>query len=388
VTAELDGLFAPVSAVADAVLREGEVLYPYRASAVKNRLRFQWGVVVPRAQAAATGGDWSVRADCVLEGEGATVTVRVRWLAVVAGEVFDDTELHSVDVADVRADGTVRRVDRDGGVVRAGAVALPGPWPLARLTVEVENPGDWCDPRAPWQEVTRRSLVGVHVLAAARGGRFLSCADPPEFARPAVTACANRGLWPVPVGDATLMLAAPIILPDFPEVAPESPGDLCDATEIDELLTLRVLTLTEQEKAEARATHPLSAEIVSRCEALGPEELARLHGAVRSLRPLASPPWWDPGADTSVDPASDGVWVEGARVRRGSRVRLRPRERADAQDLFVAGRAATVEAVFRDVDGEVHVAVVLDDDPGADLARAEGRFRYFRPDELQVLEAE
>ena len=60
--------------------------------------------------------------------------------------------------------------------------------------------------------------------------------------------------------------------------------------------------------------------------------------------------------------------------------------RADAQDLFLAGRPAQVEAVLNDVDGQVHVAVSPDDDPAADLQRSHGRFLYFAPDELEPTE--
>ena len=95
-------------------------------------------------------------------------------------------------------------------------------------------------------------------------------------------------------------------------------------------------------------------------------------------------PWWDPGADRTVSPATDGVVVSGVEVKKGSRVRLRPLlRRADAQDMFLAGREATVEAVFLDVDGNRHLAVTLDEDPAADLQRWHGRYLYFSPDEVE-----
>jgi hypothetical protein len=95
-------------------------------------------------------------------------------------------------------------------------------------------------------------------------------------------------------------------------------------------------------------------------------------------------PWWDPGADRSVSPETDHVMIAGVRVARGSRVRMCPgRRRADAQDLFLTGRTALVEAVLFDVDGQAHLALVPDDDPGADLQRSEGRFLYFAPDEVE-----
>jgi len=98
-------------------------------------------------------------------------------------------------------------------------------------------------------------------------------------------------------------------------------------------------------------------------------------------------PWWDPGSDASVSPESDHIEIAGVRVARGSRVVMRPgARRADAQDLFLAGRSALVEAVFQDVDGQVHLAVTPEDDPAADLQRGHGRFLYFAPDEVEPLE--
>jgi hypothetical protein len=201
------------------------------------------------------------------------------------------------------------------------------------------------------------------------------------------------------------MLSSPIILYDHPTIAPESPGDLFDATEIDEILTLRTMALTEDEKREARATDERAAAIIDRVDNMPPELLERLHGAVRYLQgvegaktgapepdsPLSTAPgptpelvpWWDPGADRTVSPETDGVVVAGVTVAKGSRVRLRPGQRADAQDMFLAGRLATVEAVFLDVDGNRHLAVTLDEDPAADLQRWHGRYLYFAPDEVE-----
>jgi hypothetical protein len=167
---------------------------------------------------------------------------------------------------------------------------------------------------------------------------------------------------------------------------------LCDATEIDEILALRVMTLTDEEKRQARATDPRAAAIVDRCDTIPDEIFERLHGAVRSIRPAgAAAPWWDPAVDESVDPWRDTVSIGEITVAKGSRVRLRPGlpngsgRRTDAHDLFVDGMTATVQAVFVDVDGASHLAVTVDDDPAADLYEASGRFLYFHPDEVEPL---
>ena len=251
---------------------------------------------------------------------------------------------------------------------------------------------------------TRHSLLGAHLVIEARGASFVSLLEPPQHAAAAAATCHQDRCWPVLgglPGDTDLLLGLPIILYDYPEVAQESPGALFDATEIDEILSLRVLTMTDAEKAEARATDPLAREIVDRVDAMSPETMTGLHGTLRypgppdevptftDLREVDPPryggdaPWWDPAQDAAVDPHSDAVVVDGVRVTRGSVVRVHPQRRADAHDMFFADRLARVTAVLADVDGGTHVALVLVDDPAADLHDAAGRYFYFAPDEIE-----
>jgi hypothetical protein len=456
--------------VADAVLYEGYLLYPYRASAAKNQARWQFGVLMPRLWS-ESGPDepWSTRTECLLEPEDTTtVRVLVRFLHVQSKTVeevdveagtfrevpslpvdgselvpWDEATEHEVTVsaplarllagelttpferpggrrvepvhtvAGKLAGRTVRRRWPVMGSVRLSAERLDGPYGLVRLRLQVENTSAWNDPAAGRSVALRHALVAAHSLIGIDQGVFLSLLDPPEWARPAAEACRNLHTWPVLIGEEgrrDAMLSSPIILYDHPTIAPESPGDLFDATEIDEILTLRTMALTDAEKREARATDDRAAAIIDRVDNLPPELLDRLHGAVRYLRgvegtkgapdphpPAATPrrqplpkadpelvPWWDPGADRTVSPETDGVVVAGVMVAKGSRVRLRPgQRRADAQDMFLAGRLATVEAVFLDVDGNRHLAVTLDEDPAADLQRWHGRYLYFSPDEVE-----
>ncbi|HEX8933050.1 MAG TPA: hypothetical protein VF788_02405, partial [Pseudonocardiaceae bacterium] len=250
------------------------------------------------------------------------------------------------------------------------------------------------------------SLIAAHTVIAVTDGEFISLLDPPEWAKPATEACRNERIWPVMVGDEgrrDVILSSPIILYDYPSIAPESPGELFDGLEIDEILTLRTMTLTDEEKAEARATDEKTRKLMDRVDSMPPEMLDKLHGAIRYLgetpgirkepdpiETITTPgtPWWDPAADASVDPETDSVTIAGVEVAKGSKVVLMPgSRRADAQDMFLEGRTATVAAVLLDVDGNTHVAVTIDDDPGAEISAAHGRFRYFAPDELSPVGA-
>jgi hypothetical protein len=435
--------------VADAVLYEGYLLYPYRSSSAKNQVRWQFGVLSPAGAAAAGLGEAPALSTVLLlrPAAGARIDVHVRFLqvqqravevpadggwAAVDGLVVGDTDwvpwseaverevvVGGLTTADLLA-GRTLPVAVDGGedieplagptgrpagrlvrtrrpVAAELTVAAARVGAYLRLTVGLRNTARWDPAESTRDLAAARALVGAHLLLTGDGAGFVALTDPPADAAEAAAAVRNSGWWPVLVGDAVLV--APMILPDQPEIAPESPGDLFDATEIDEILTLRVMTLTEQEKAAARGTDPRAAAIIERCDTLPPEAMGRLHGARRDVVPAAGSgpagpvedpgvPWWDPAADASVAPESDAVLVGGVAVRKGSRVRLRPSRRADAQDMFLAGQVAVVTAVLSDVDGETHVAVVLADDPAADLHDWYGRYWYFAPDEIEPLPAE
>jgi hypothetical protein len=253
-------------------------------------------------------------------------------------------------------------------------------------------------------EALMRTLVAMHAVVSLRSGKFFSLTDPPENLRTATEACRNLGVWPVLVGspgEQDAMLASPIILYDYPQIAPESPGDLFDATEIDELLTLRIMTLTEEEKAMAGATDNRTRRLIERTESLAREQLAGLHGAVRRFEPVAADAvrgQRDPFArQTAVDDYAAGaelpspiksIQVDGVQLRPGDRVRLRPGLGGDIFDLALNGKVATIESIEQDYEDRFHVAVTLDDDPGRDLglARQPGHRFFFKPEELEPLD--
>jgi len=453
-----------VRQIADAVLYEGYILYPYRASAQKNRSRWQFGVVMAPEYAAVDPSESSfTRTECVLEHSGQPVVrVILRFLqvqrrstteeagpSVPAWDEAVEREIEfTVDTAELLGAGLVKEfsvpggedreplgADKAGFAVRrraplAGAVSVaatpvPGPWRAVRLQLRVENrtaavstsgptSGSTSGPTsgpAPQirDEALPTALIAAHVIVTVSGGQFISMTDPPEWAKPAVAECENTGSWPVladPDGGRQVVLASPIILYDHPELAPESPGELYDGTEIDEILTLRTLALSDKEKREARATDPRAAALIDRVESMDAPTMERLHGTIRSLRPSApgaaadaftgvpadydpAVPWWDPEADASVSPDTDAVMIGGRAVARGSLVRLRPgARRADAQDMFLAGRIAEVQAVLFDIEDQPYLAVALTDHPDPDLSIAHGRFLYFMPDEVEPCEPE
>ncbi|MDT3444411.1 hypothetical protein [Pseudofrankia sp. BMG5.37] len=509
--------FAAARAVADAVLYEGYLLYPYRRSSGKNRVRWQFGVLAPRpwveanclpaVTMAGSSDSWQQQTECLVEAPpSAVIHIRLRFLhlqhrsvqrrneraqsteaelveagsaeaelveaefveaefvevdAAASGDhrylTFDEAVEREIDIAvelseliagpcqrqvffpateSVEPLGHDTRIVRTqqpvSAVVSLSAWAAATPFPAWQLRLVTENTATDLATLASRQEALHRALLATHSLLGVRDGRFLSVLDPPAWAAQATRACENLRTFPVLAGAADtsdVVLSAPIILYDRPAVAPESPGDLFDATEIDEILSLRTMTLTEEEKQEARATDPRAAKIIDRVELIPDDVFARLHGVVRSLRPASaatgsiasadvvavsvtddvtdadagdvtpsrppatasaqepSPPrWWDPEADAAVSPDREAVLVDGVRVTRGARVRLRPRGRgSDAQDMFLDGREAVVEGVFLDVDDARHLAVILVDDPGADLHRWYGRHYYFAPDEVEVV---
>jgi hypothetical protein len=426
--------------IADAVLYEGYLLYPYRSTSSKNQSRWQFGVLGPQGAAdAGLGEDDTLAAQFIVDGGGElSLVVRflqlqhrraerdvgegrfervdeftsgsrtwVTWDEAVERELtfgpFDIANLETMRTLPVEVpDGTdVENVD-GGRLIRTRAavtgvleVSTESDDGLRRVSLVVRNTGTAVSDK---DAAIATSMIGTHVIAEVVGGEFVSLLEPPESAEGAVARCRQHRCFPVLAGkpgEHDLLLASPIILYDHPEIAEQSEGSLYDSTEIDEILTLRVMTMTDDEKAQARATDPLAAQIIDRCDSMSPESMQQLHGVLRN--PHADPSaglvpeipegidWWDPLADMAVRPEVDAVLVNGVRVAAGSRVRLRPSRRADAQDIFFAGRTARVTSVHEDVDGERHVGVIVEDEPDSEMPDEYGRYLYFGPDEIEPL---
>ena len=331
-----------VKKIAEAVLYEGYILWPYRRSAKKNQQRWTFGGVHPRAYSEARGEDdpWIMQTQCLVVGdEEPSIEVKVRFLHVVEREVgkkrgealeFVDElrvggELHLPwdEAADREIAlgrfklsellGSPRQAEVDvlggsreeslteptgevvGALVRSwrplhGAVEVGAELlqeGIFRVTVRITNTTPWGGEDR--ESTLRQTFVSTHTTLEVEAGEFVSLTDPPEELGEAAEGCENLKTWPVLVGEEgerNMLLSSPIILSDYPQVAPESPGDLFDGTEIDQMLVLNVLNLTDEEKEEMRASDPRGREILERCESLSPEELMRLNGTFRDIRML------------------------------------------------------------------------------------------------------
>lgn len=343
-----------IKEIANAVLFEGYLLYPYRQSAIKNRTRWTFGVVYPREYSEANGGiePWTMHTECLIEGDNGqsddiSLDITVRFLHLLLRSVVhpelvknDHEESHAgewglasrladeplqegveravsvpnlslreliarpriveinfpgerlVEEKDERGSTTTGQIVREqqpiiGTVILA---AEPVGENIFKLGIHIENrtpeTGGVTSRR---DAVLFQSFVSTHTILQVSHGSFISLLDPPEALQAVVTQCQNLRTWPVlvgQVGERNAMISSPIILYDYPQIAPESPGNLFDGTEIDEILSLRIMTLTDEEKDQMRQDER-TREILERTEALTPEQFMKLHGAIRDLRPIS-----------------------------------------------------------------------------------------------------
>ncbi|ROZ46242.1 hypothetical protein EEB13_18745 [Rhodococcus sp. WS3] len=451
------GVDHDVRAVADAILYEGYLLYPYRANSGKNQSRWQFGVLgPPGASELGVGEQSGMSAQAVVAADAGDLRVTLRFLHLqrrtvqrridpdgwesvhhvtsgdhewISWDEASECEIESgpyrlTDLGEGRSlafevpafseiepilDATGASIGR---IVRTRAAlsglvdlrAASGRPDQVVLSMDVRN--TTAIVAVDKHSAPAYSMLGAHVIMQCDTPSFVSLFSVNDEQTHEYPLIQDR-CYPVLAGTpnpalpdrSTTVLVSPIILYDFPVIAGQSEGSLFDSTEIDEILSLRILTMTDEEKAQARATDPKAAEIIDRCEALTPEGFADLHGVLRdphagqedaqgnSAPMLPEVPdgvdWWSPEADTRVSPRIDGILVGGVRIAGGSTVRVHPSRRADAQDLFFDGKLARVATIHEDVDGDIHVGVTLLDDPAADLHNWYGRYLYFAPDEVE-----
>jgi hypothetical protein len=287
-----------VRAVANAVLYEGYMLYPYRASALKNRSQgWSFGTLLPPAYVAEEPGEADALQGQVLVtgGEDALLTVEARFLQLgqSAPQVIERSVTAQRHVSEILRHSYQKTFSFDTeqsvqchrvtGEVELRAEEVDS---ALRLTVRLKNQTPLQTPVSNRDLVLFDALVAAHALVTAEGGEFASLLDPPEELRVAASACRQVGVFPVLAGsedEHAAMLLSPIILYDYPKIAQQSRGDFCDSSEIDEMLSLRVLTLSDAEKNEIRAAGGRASEILERTEALSPDELSSLHGMMYQL---------------------------------------------------------------------------------------------------------
>lgn len=443
-----------IRAIANAVLYEGYILYPYRPSSIKNRQRWTFGGVFPKAF--DQQGDASRMETQVLlrGGEQAAFNAHFRFLQVMTREVgqlatpvrelpvegepaltrvssfnVDGQELLAWEEAiereiglgplrpaDVQGAACVTPFcfkgarefepvrDRSGRIVAAlirtsqtiqGVVEAkaqkqsPDVW---KLTIGIENvtPLTGAD-REERAAAQLRAFASTHAILTVEDGAFISLLDPPDDLREAAGECRNVGAFPVLVGgqDNSAMLASPIILYDHPAIAPESPGDLFDGTEIDEILTLRILAMTDAEKREMASVDARARALLERTHALTAEDMARLHGVMRNHPSQASQIEPPPMGGDHEKPRLVSLLESGRSLCVGARVRLRPKSGGDIMDIVLKDKIAVVEAIERDFEDRIHVAVTLIDDPGRDLGAAgfPGHRFFFSQEEIEPIAA-
>ncbi len=343
-----------VEKIANAVLYEGYILYPYRSSSVKNQQRWNFGALCPQSYSQAQGGTefWMMQTECLIVGdEPTTFDVKVRFLHLlsrevgqltaplpelqkgaetdfqtvaameVGGQIYQtwqeaverEVSLPSINLNELVAEGQrqtftfpsnqeieplrepggqvigvlVRRQQFIEGSIEVAAERVSEQ--LCKVSVRILNRTALEDAQFKSRdEALMRSLVSTHTILGVRDGEFVSLLEPPEEFQEIAASCQNVGTWPVLVGEEgarDLLLSSPIILYDYPQIAPESAGDLFDGTEIDEILTLRIMTLTDEEKREMRGVDERARRILERTETLPAEQMMKLHGAMRAVSP-------------------------------------------------------------------------------------------------------
>lgn len=382
---------AAVDKIARAVLYEGYLLYPYRHSALKNQQRWNFGVLYPPAWTTQENGSdraWLRMEFLAACGENCQIAVLLRFLQMVAveteGRAWQEAEERELNIGEIPVakleagthvrDFSFEAAEQVTDLVKRRRMRIEGRVEISashvvdsvfRLSIRVTNTTQGAI--GSRDDALMLSLASAHVVVSITNGQLLSQTDPPEHLCDESAACQNTGLWPVLVGQpgtSDLMLGSPIILYDYPQIAPESQGDLFDGTEIDEILTLRILTLTNEEKEEARRSDERARRILERLETAPQEHLLELHGVMRQIG-----------------------HASGTALKKGDRVRLRPKKRADVFDALLEGKVAIVEAIEEDFEQQIHVAVVMEDDPGRDLGelRQAGHRFFYGLDEIELI---
>ncbi len=389
----------PLEQLIESLLYEGYALYPYTPGSTKNATPTPFGILYPPAYAGSLQSTFDhLELRCVLEAQPrAAVSCEVRFLLVGAArrkaeahslelERTSAAELASLSPAGARSHARVAEIDgRDGRVVVAlGLRARELEAGVYELALRVENRTQ-CSPELGRSVALGRSLLSTHPILRVTGGRFRSPLECPW---------ASVNTFPVLASaEDDALIGATIMLPDHPQLAPESRGGLFDSTEIEEALLLHVMALSDAEREEIAREDPVVSAMVARAARATPAEVVALHGRVTISEPGGSTAR-SPVSDTPpeepvalVDPTlgEERSEVDGVIFRRGARVRIRPGPDADLHARMLDGRTATIERIMLDYDGKTHLGVTIDGDPGQELMRESGRLLFFFAPEVEVL---
>ncbi len=345
-----------VERLVDSLLWEGYALYPYTPGATKNATPTPFGIVYPSAYADGRSTFGHMRLECLLAQPG-----EVR------------AELRFLQPQGPRHEAAERRLELGPGDTEA---EFPPLRVRARLTVNGPRVTVWVENLTPFDGEGRaaalqHSLISTHPIVSVEGGRFVSPLD---------STLTSTNTFPVLASDEDdVIVGAAIVLPDHPRLAPESLGGLFDSTEIEEALMLHVQVLSDEERAAIEHGDPVVREMIERAESATPEDVLKLHGRVTLSPPTPSATVRDPSRGEERAEAGGKVFT------RGGKVVLRPGPEADLHARMCAGRTATVERIYIDYDGKVHLGVTVDDDPGQQLMRETNRFLFFFAPEVEVV---
>jgi hypothetical protein len=398
----------PLEALVESLLYEGYALYPYTPTTTKNATPTPFGIVYPPAYAEESPATFDhLRVDCVLHvEEGAKVGGIIRFLQT-AGDRHEGEarllEISPAPLAELSDGGIGEEFSFEGEQPIEGRIRLraddAGPG-LARIRMCIHN----STPVEGASEMTRgealkASLISTHVVIETSAGRFASPLERTGPAGEAVAGCDSVNSFPVLAdpGDRAILGAA-IVLPDHPSLSPHSLGNLFDNTEIEEALILHVKALSDSEREEIERQDPAVREMIAKADKTTDEDLMRLHGLMRPTDVLGSgasdPPAQSQRASAAPVQVSDPIGhpnpgepemaVPRGTIRKGGKVILHPGVSSrDPMDTMLAGRTATVERIYRDMDDKVHVGVTIDGDASQDLFRETGRYIFFKGDEVE-----
>ncbi|HYG75149.1 MAG TPA: hypothetical protein VEK08_09125 [Planctomycetota bacterium] len=353
--------------IANTILYEGYLLYPYRATALKNRQRWHFGVLYPRpfCEREQANDAWLIHSECLASAEvteRAQIQVRVRFLQLIEDNAVErEVLLDEVTFQEIQSAPKTQRFSFpgvDGSIELSATLLTENIW---KLIVRTSNDSRFSEGNR--EEALAHSLISTHAILTVRLAKFISAIDPPAELQTLISECRNIGCWPVllgKTGQLNKMLTAPIVLYDYPRISPQSQGDHFDCTEIDEMLALRIATLTDEEKLQM-SQDERTRVMLERTHGLSNGQLLNLHGQVEKQRSEI--------------------------FRPGQHVRLRPRGRSDIFDLALDGKTAVVESVECNFENQIYVTVTVDEDPGRDLGRLgrPGHRFFFRPEEVEPL---